>query len=310
MIVPVALFAYNRSHHLRRTLACLRADAVPLIYAFSDGPRAPENGPAVEEVRQILRAVDWCELRLVERMENLGLGRSVRTGVSEVLAQHDSLIVFEDDLICVPGTYAYLCAALEQYHGDTRVMSVTAWTHPRVTPGDVGAAPYFDGRAECWVWGTWARVWAGMDHTALELVRECEARGIDPRRYGDDLIAMAQTEIRRNIWAVRWLYHHIVRGGLCLRPPWSMVEHVGFDAAATNAVAQDGWANPPLRAPPPLPSVWPEPSEHPSLSQLWRQAYSGQPSIARRVARRTRALLANLARAMRRMLLAYGRSPQ
>ena len=77
-----------------------------------------------------------------------------------MLAEHDSLLVFEDDLICVPGAYAFLCEALARYRDDPAVLSVTGWTHPSVTPPGV-ASPYFDGRPESWSWGTWRRAWRG-----------------------------------------------------------------------------------------------------------------------------------------------------
>ena len=114
-MIPIVLFAYARPDHLRRTLACLRENNVPLIYAFSDGPSTPDKRSAVAKVRKILKSIDWCEVILCEREHNLGLGRSILTGVTEVLSKHDTAIIFEDDLICVPGTYDYLCAALNQY---------------------------------------------------------------------------------------------------------------------------------------------------------------------------------------------------
>ena len=278
-VTPVVLFAYARPTHLTSTLEALRQDGVPLIHAFSDGPRSPEMAPAVEEVRKILRAIDWCEVRIVERETNLGLGLSIREGVGEILARYGSAIVCEDDLVCVKGTYAYLCAALARYKDDRRVMSVTGWTHPRVTPRGVKDNPYFDGRAECLMWGAWARSWEGMDRDALSLVADCRARGIDPYRYGGDLLAMADEERKRNIWAVRFLYLHMVKGGLCLRPPHSLVEHIGFDAQATNSANETRWLNPPLQPCPPIPTRWPEPRVHPACSRLWQNAQGGRPGI-------------------------------
>ncbi|MFA5057393.1 MAG: hypothetical protein WC485_04725, partial [Opitutaceae bacterium] len=189
-------------------------------------------------------------------------------------AHAEAFVVWEDDLICMPGTYAWLCAALRQYAGDPRVMSVTAWTHPRVTPAALAGQPYFDARAECWVWGAWARSWRGMDQTAAEKLAAARAHGVAPDAYGGDLPVMARAEARKNIWAVRWLYHHLQHGGLCLRSPWSMVEHIGFDAA-TNAVVATDWANPPLAAAPPPPAAWPVPQEHPACRSLWRAANPG-----------------------------------
>lgn len=290
-LIPVALFAYARPDHLRRTLACLCDNRVPLIYAFSDAPRTPDKAAMVEEVRKILRAIDWCDVVLCQREENWGLGRSILAGVTEVLGQHDACLVFEDDLICVPGTYDYLSAAMRHYRDDPRVMSVTGWTHPLVTPAKVGIEPYFDGRAECWVWGTWARVWAGMNYqTAIEMMAAAERQGCERNTYGGDLPAMAEAETRSNIWAVRWLYHHIRQRGLCLRPPWSMVEHIGFDARATNASSAGGFANPPLRACPPIPIDWPAAVEHPACASLHHRACPAPvvgppPTLARRLVR-------------------------
>jgi putative methyltransferase (TIGR04325 family) len=272
-LIPIVLFAYARPQHLRRTLSCLRIDQVPLIYAFSDGPKSSKYKETVNEVRKILRSIDWCEVVLEEHEYNLGLGKSILYGVSKVLEKHESLIVFEDDLVCVPGTYGYLCAALKHYKDEPKVMSVTGWTHPNVMPINVTDQPYFDGRAECWVWGTWARSWQGMDQDANKIMKECKKKGIDIFRYGADLPAMAEVELKKNIWAVRFLYLHLLRGGLCLRPPHSLVEHIGFDSMATNAKDGTGLINPPLKNCPEIPTNWPAPIEHLDCVRLWQLAY-------------------------------------
>lgn len=271
--IPVVLFAYARATHLARVLACLRENRVPLIEVFSDGAKGTADFGRVTEVRAMLRAIDWSEVRIVERVENMGLGRNILSGVSDVATRHDAFIVWEDDLIAVPGTYEWVCAALRRFASEPRVMSVTAWTHPRVTPSGIGDAPYFDARAECWVWGAWARSWKGMtDQNARQKMAAAARRGVPPDGYGSDLPAMARAELRKNIWAVRWLYHHLATGGLCLRPPWSMVEHIGFNAGATNAAGALEWANPPLRPAPPIPIQWPPPLEAADCVRLWCEA--------------------------------------
>ena len=298
-LVPVVLFAYARPNHLNRTLACLRENNVPLIYAFADGPKTPEASERVNEVRQILRAIDWSEVHLVERTENLGLGKSILTGVTEVFQQHDAILVFEDDLICVPGTYAYLCAALDQYQDDARVMSVTGWTHPLVIPSDISDKPYFDGRAECWVWGTWAHVWREIPMDPPWLVAECKRRGIDIYRYGADIVGYARRDPQMAVsWDTPMLFYHILHGGLCLRPPWSMVEHIGLDALATNASDGSKWANPPLKPCPPIPAQWPEPVEHPACGRLHRKVCGTRPTVPGRLYRFARRVASKALRAV------------
>jgi hypothetical protein len=275
-IIPVVLFAYDRPDHLRKTLTCLRENNIPLLYAFSDGPKTSEVADRVSEVRKILHEIDWCEVHVVERSENLGLGKSILIGVGEVFRSYESIIVFEDDLICVPGTYQYLCAALEFYKDEVRVMSVTGFNYPANIPNDITDQPYFDGHADCWVWGAWSRAWDGMDIPARTLMNHCRKRGIDVYMYGADLPQMAEVEIERNIWAVRFLYLHILKGGLCLRPPYSMVEHIGYDNLGTNAT-KNIWPAPPLRKCPPIPLNWPEPIENPECPIIWQKMNGGKP---------------------------------
>jgi hypothetical protein len=273
-IVPVVLFAYARPSHLARVLACLRENDVPLIYAYADGAKGGADESRVAETRRLLRGIDWCEVRLVERANNMGLGCNVLSGVDEVAVQHEMFIVWEDDLVCVPGTYDWMCAALRYYRDDGRVMSVSAWTHPRVTPDDVGELPYFDGRADCWVWGAWARSWKGVSaSTALEKIRLVKARGFKPDAYGADLPVQAGFEERRNVWAVRWLYHHFQHGGLCVRPPWSMVDNIGFDALATNSAGATEWSIHRLKSLPPLLDKWPDPVENTQCQSIWQSVY-------------------------------------
>lgn len=273
MVIPVVLFVYKRLDVLERTVACLRDNSVPRLIIYSDGAKGAKDMSEVLSVRSYLAAIDWCDVEVRQRVCNYGLGKNILDGVSEVLQREEAVLVWEDDLICVPGTYDYLCAALRHYRNDARVMSVTGWTNRHITPSGIKDQPYLDGRADSLVWGTWRRTWQGMkDETALDKMLKIKLQGRDPAYYGGDLPAMAKREIPSNIWAVRFLCHHILNKGLCVRPPWSMVEHIGFDARSTNAVSKNVWfVNGTLSPCPPIPSIWPDPVENPECAGLWRK---------------------------------------
>jgi hypothetical protein len=131
------------------------------------------------------------------------------------------------------------------------------------------------------------------EEDALTKLRAAGARGIAADAYGADLPRMAAEEARKNLWAVRWMYHHLAHGGLCLHPPWSLVDHAGFDAAATHAAVAFGWDQPALRPAPPIPEAWPEPIEHAACRAL-RAAV--QPRGLRWLWRRVRAKVARVFR--------------
>ncbi len=135
-----------------------------------------------------------------------------------------------------------------------------------------------------------------MQEDAMTLMKRCESKGIDIYQYGADLPEMAKVELKINIWAVRFCYWHILNRGLCLRPPWSMVEHIGFDAQGTNAKNAGPWANPPLKPCPPIPTRWPEPVEYSECASLWQQAYGTRPTVAKRLYRLARHVAGNFVR--------------
>ena len=233
--VPVVLFAFRRADLLARTLASLRANGVPLIYAFSDGPRDAGDEAGVAEVRSLLHNVDWAEMHVVERPVNVGLTPSVVAGITAVLGIHEEVVVSEDDIEFAPGAYGYLVAALERYRSEPRAMSVSAWTHPRMTPADAHDAPHFTGRFICWGWATWRRAWNGFPGlSAAELRDRCLARGIDIGKYGRDIPDWYAAGVEHVGWDYMFGLHMMLHEGLMLLPPYAMTVHTGNDHRASH----------------------------------------------------------------------------
>jgi hypothetical protein len=294
-VIPVALVTYRRPDLVERALASLKANNVPLVYAWSDGPRDASVAQDVEAVRAQLRAVDWTDIRIVEHPQNLGVADAVYAAINGTLEKHDSLIVCEEDLEFVPGTYAWLCAALTRYRNSTRVMGVAAWNHPRVTPGNVTTDPYFSGRTTSLMWGTWRRAWAGvMDTNCAKLVERCRASKVDPAEYGEDNVNAAIHEFTHGMWDHRFNLHVLAQRGLFLWPARSMVKHNGYDPRATNSPNGAGWELEPQPAPDPATVRWPEPLRaHPASAPMWRRTVAAPPppTFAMRVRRKLRRLL-------------------
>ena len=108
MSAPIAIFAFNRPKELANMLESLKQN--PLFeesekYVFIDGPRNEKDASLIKEVAQIAyTATDNVKLS----PQNKGLGSSIIAGVSEVLNEHDAVIVLEDDLRLMPGFLTYM----------------------------------------------------------------------------------------------------------------------------------------------------------------------------------------------------------
>src|SRR5438445_1259033 len=114
---PIALFAYRRLDHARRTIEALLANAEAatsdlIIFADAAGTAATERDVAA--VRRYLRIVaGFGSVTIVERERNLGLANSITAGVTEVLRKSDRVIVVEDDLVSSPYFLRYMNDAWE-----------------------------------------------------------------------------------------------------------------------------------------------------------------------------------------------------
>ena len=197
----------------------------------------------------------------------------------------DAAIVFEDDLVCVPGTHAWLCAALEHYRDTTRVSSVSAWNHPRLTPSDVGDRPYFSGRGEIWGWGTWrarlarhgpdrARACSSSAGTAAS-IRTATAPTCRCSRRSSPIATSGRC-------ASSWRRCSRALSRCARRGAWSRTS-ASARARPTRASIPAGrtvvWSR--ARR---IPTEWPEPVEHP-------RGTGAVPARVRREARRARAHL-------------------
>jgi hypothetical protein len=234
MRTAVVLFVYNRPRHLSRTLAALTAnhgiEHVDLR-VFSDGPRTEADVREVQEVRRICRGLSgFLSVKVTEREENLGLARSIRTGVTDALADRDAVVVLEDDLITHPSFLRYLTGALEAYREDERVMSVSAYMPPRILmPRSLETDVWLSVRNLSYGWGIWKDRWESVN---WEL--PCEVKGFEAG--GADLPYMLEKQQRgeTDSWAIGLSYAHFREQRFSVLPRDSYVKPIGLDGSGVH----------------------------------------------------------------------------
>jgi len=244
---PVALFVYNRPSHTARTLRALvrnpLADQTHL-YVFCDGAR--ENGSdqsQVEEVRRIVASEQWCGVVTVKiREKNLGLAASIRSGIDEVLLNHDRIIVLEDDIETSPGFLKYMNDALALYADDELVMNVSAYL-PETSYQSQLPETFFVRLMACWGWATWQRAWAHARWDAGELLRDLKQSPGRLAEFDMDGCYPYSQQLQNNqngtlrTWAVFWAASSFLADGMSLFPHRSLIRNTGLDGSGENCVA-------------------------------------------------------------------------
>jgi hypothetical protein len=242
MSTPIAVFIYNRPDHARQLfdslLKCARLEECD-VHIFCDGPKKPEHESGVQAVRRLVdEFVTTYNAKVVKREQNMGLARSIVSGVTELCGQYGRVIVLEDDFILHPFYLDFMLQALDRYMDDGRVAQIAGFTFPIQTPPKPDA--FFLPLTTSWGWATWQRAWQLFSWEVDSALRILDA---DPKKRARfdldgaypylDMLRRA-SEGKVDSWAIRWYWRTFMADKLTLYPRRSLVWQNGFDEAATN----------------------------------------------------------------------------
>lgn len=236
----VAVFAYRRPQALQACLISLAAceEAAGLdVTVFVDGPAEESECAWVDETVGIAHSFAAFRSLTVCRSErHLGMGASIIRGISQVLENHPSVIVLEDDLIVQPGFLRFILDGLDRYAGDDRVFSVCGYTNRIRLPKDYSADAYFCSRSSSWGWGTWKDRWESVDWNPTPADLQQYRRSFAAWGGSDcpDLLR-GWMEGKNASWAIRFCFSEFLQRKLSLFPVKSLVDaSAGFDGSGTN----------------------------------------------------------------------------
>ncbi|WP_158904639.1 glycosyltransferase family 2 protein [Burkholderia sp. L27(2015)] len=243
---PVALFAYNRPDHTQRALDALsRSRRVEdcEFHLFADGPRTDAARPAVEATRKVLR--EWAvsfDARVIEQPQNLGLAKSIATGVSDLCARYGRVIVVEDDLVVNPDFLHYMIESLDRYADDERIMQISGFTLS--TPPGITTDAFLLPVTTTWGWATWQRAWQHFAWQPVDL--EGAKRDGNWRELFDlggtcAFSTMLEDRLagRNDSWGILWWYAVSRLNGLVVYPTKSLVWNGGFDGSGIHCGSDD-----------------------------------------------------------------------
>jgi len=241
-LAPIALFVYNRREHTRRTVESLRANELAQqsdLFVFADGAKTNSGAVAVGAVREYIRAIDgFKSVTIIEREQNLGLSKSVISGVTRLCNERGRAIAVEDDVVTAPDFLAFMNRGLQRYVNEPKIFSVCAFNLPIVPPKTYSYDAFFSYRSLCWGWGTWKDRWEKADWSVKDFP-EFMADREKQKRFnlgGDDLSWFLARHMEGKIdsWDTVWAYTHSKYDALALLPVSSKAYNIGLDGSGTH----------------------------------------------------------------------------
>jgi hypothetical protein len=249
-LAPVVVFAYNRPMHLELTLEALSHNTLAsesVLYVFCDGPKVnatEDQKELIAQTRLVARKKQWCkEVYVTEAVENMGLRKSVISGVSKVMGKHECAIVVEDDLETSPFFLNYMNLCLKKYKDYRGVFSISAQSciNPGRFPNDYPFDVYALQTHFPWGWATWKDRWDLVDWdidkkmknilNSQPCMRDAFMRG------GQDLYYRSLKE-RLNgldVWSICFSLAHFQHHAVSIIPIVSYVHNTGLDGSGANS---------------------------------------------------------------------------
>lgn len=237
---PICVFAYKRPDHFGLTINSLVANPEASqsdLWVFIDGAKTIADEALVSKVRALAQAVTGFKtVTVIERDSNLGLSNSVISGVLEVLARNDRIIVLEDDMVASPFFLKYMNDGLELYAQEERVISIHGYVYPLKVEMD---KPFFVRGADCWGWATWRRGWALFEADGSRLLEKIINQGLAwdfdiNGSYPYLKMLRRQVQKKNDSWAIRWYASAFLQNKLTLYPNRSLIKNIGNDDSGTH----------------------------------------------------------------------------
>ena len=245
MNMQIALFVYNRLEHTKNTINALKRNDVSnvTLYVFSDGFKNSDDEKSVNQLRLYLKNIEgFSKVILTESNENKGLSKSIISGVTSVLKEHETVIVLEDDLVVSPYFVDYMRNGLLKYKDDRQVMSIAGYSYPIFAETlEDKSDTYFLKLTTSWGWGTWKDSWDFFEKDVDKIVQNFSKDEIKEFNINNSENNWKQVLLNKSkvidTWAIIWYAAVYKNNGLTLFPKVSMVDNTGHDGSGTNCGA-------------------------------------------------------------------------
>lgn len=259
---PILLITFNRPEHTRRVLERILEAEPQNLYVFQDGAREgnERDGQKCAEVRQVIEEL-WdkyisnhstiaqggeATLHRYYSDTNLGCGPGPYKAISWFFTKEEKGIVLEDDCLAHPDFFGYCEELLARYAVDEQVQFINAtlydnkW-HCRASYG-------FSHYMVTGAWAAWRRSWQGFDLDLQSFnakqfrkqVHTLTGNRAEADWWYYKVLEIQSDHSKKSYWDYQMQILLFQHSALTIHPAVNLISNIGFDAAGTHTLANDG----------------------------------------------------------------------
>ena len=245
---PILILAFNRPNETENLINKLAHHKPLKIYFNQDGPR--ENNKydkklCAEVLNIVDKKINWnVEIKKKINKKNMGLKKSVESGIDWFFKNEEFGIILEDD--CSPNTnfFNFCSQMLIDHMKNEKIFSISGsnFIHNKF---NIEEDFFYSKYAHCWGWATWKRAWVKYDGNLNGLFDYVSSNkwktlheNILEQHYWINIFKKVHHG-KINSWAFPWLFSIWKNDGLNIIPSKNFVENIGFGPNATNTFSYD-----------------------------------------------------------------------
>lgn len=247
--IAVAMVFFNRPDTLKTVFESVREAQPSKLYLIQDGARAnrPKDVENIAKCREVVSNIDWeCEVVHDYSDINLGCGKRIFTGLSNVFMHEEYAAIVEDDIV-IGGSFLPFCKEMcERYKDDQRIHMISGMNHL----GIYEECPYdyffSQGGGAIWGWATWARCWNeldwNMEAVSNNYIVNCLKNGNTPNNVSK-VVAERALVIRQGIlkgvsptfWSLHFGLYGYLGSRLNIVPKYNLISNIGLTGDSAHA---------------------------------------------------------------------------
>ena len=247
--IAVAMIFFNRPDTLKTVFESVREAQPSKLYLIQDGARAnrPKDVENVAKCREVVSNIDWeCEVVHDYSDINLGCGKRIFTGLSNVFMHEEYAAIVEDDIVIGESFLPFCKEMCERYKDDQRIHMISGMNHLCVYEECPYDYFFSQGGGAIWGWATWARCWNeldwNMEAVSNNYIVNCLKNGNTPNNVSK-VIAERALVIRQGIlkgvsptfWSLDFGLYGYLGSRLNIVPKYNLISNIGLTGDSAHA---------------------------------------------------------------------------
>jgi hypothetical protein len=241
---PILFLTYKRYHTAIRVFNSIKKIKPKKLYFASNAPKNNSEIFVVQNVRDIINKINWrCELITMFYSEHMPVKVSIPTSINFFFRKEKQGIILEDDILPSRNFYFFCQRMLKIYEKKKKISIITGYRELKKKKNS--SKIYFSKYHNVWGWATWRSNWKNYDpHIKFwpKFNKSKKFKNLNDNKYEFIYWNTIYDKVYKqkiNTWdyqlqASAWLHNK-----LCIVPPVSLTQNIGFGREAEHTIERD-----------------------------------------------------------------------